>query len=312
MTANVRKFFPCLCLLAAALLLSCTENPFGSDSEISSKRTVSGTVELVGSSTQSGAYVWLEGLNLGTFTDREGNFEITLPSPGSQPGGGLTGAANLYYFVANYRLRSDQLILRNGEFLYSQGPLNEQGRLVDPVILTPLIDVDVQITPASFSTSYDSSLEVTTIIDVRVDEQQVLTVSTDLSVISVVLVEQLGSSGAFLRTLLSGPGRETITTLERGRHELKTRYFVTPNFLPAGSYQAIPYVWVLQDDLPAALIESLGAQYRQYSQDYIKIPFRRNGGQFSISMRRNRYGCPRRFQTIRGPSAGSNSKQEPQ
>ncbi len=264
------------------LISSCTENPFGSDNEIISKRSVSGQVELVGSSSQSGVYVWLEGLSLGAYTNRDGRFELILPSPGSQPGGGLTGAAHLYYYVANYRLSSEQLILRNGEFLYSQWPLNERGEIEEPEVLTPLIDVSVRVSPSSFSTNYDSALEVTTLIDVRVEQQAILTISDDQSLISTVLVEKLGSNGSFLRTLLAGPGRETITTLERGRHEFKTTYFVTANFLPAGDYQIIPYIWVIQNEIPPALIESLGASFEQYNQEYIKIPFKRSGGLFSI------------------------------
>jgi len=130
------KWGRCCAMVALLLAAGCTENPFDSGSEISAKTSVSGRVILLNSSSSEGVYVWLEGLNLGVFTGPNGDFLLRLPSPSSQPGGGFTGSANLYFYMANFQLDSTRLVLRGGEFLYSQGELNIRKHILLSALLT--------------------------------------------------------------------------------------------------------------------------------------------------------------------------------
>ena len=71
-----KKFY--IILLSTILLifhLNCTNNPFGND-EISDKgRKITGTVKLTDNSSPQGIYVWLEAIEVGTYTDADGFFE---------------------------------------------------------------------------------------------------------------------------------------------------------------------------------------------------------------------------------------------
>ena len=58
-------------------------------------------------------------------------------------------------------------------------------------------------------------------------------------------------------------------------------YQDTSNF-PAGNYQMVPYILVKQSGIPADLLTSLGDNVYEFHQDYLNLPFKRSGGNFTI------------------------------
>ena len=107
-------------------LSGCTWNPFGEEEISSGYREISGNVQLNDGSNPDGIYVWLEGFNAGTYTDGTGQFSLTLPQSGSS---GLSGVYKLYCYVANYELDYAQVVIQDGEFAYSRGDINKEGKL---------------------------------------------------------------------------------------------------------------------------------------------------------------------------------------
>ena len=75
-------------LLSIFLFSGCTGSPF-SDNEIPQEtRRITGKVEISDNThSPEGVYVWLGGFDIGTFTDQDGEFEITLPSTAQNSGG---------------------------------------------------------------------------------------------------------------------------------------------------------------------------------------------------------------------------------
>ena len=84
-------------LLLTILYFGCTHNPFFSD-EISTneKFSFSGNAQLPFTTNHSDILVYIEGLDVLTKTDQNGDFKVEMPlEPGFQPGQGLTAFYNV-------------------------------------------------------------------------------------------------------------------------------------------------------------------------------------------------------------------------
>jgi hypothetical protein len=52
--------------------------------------------------------------------------------------------------------------------------------------------------------------------------------------------------------------------------------------LPVGRYEAIPYFFIEQENMPSGLLASLGENVEAFGADFLKIPIKRKGGRFVI------------------------------
>ena len=66
------------------LTSGCTENPFANKDQRISSRNISGRIYLTDGAKPQGIFVWLETFNVGTLTDENGVFKLTLPSSMSE------------------------------------------------------------------------------------------------------------------------------------------------------------------------------------------------------------------------------------
>jgi hypothetical protein len=263
-------------------LIHCTENPFGGDAEISSKRTLTGRVNLRNTNSSAGLYVWLEGVNSSTFSDPNGRFQINLPPPSSQPGGGFTGSANLYFYMANFEMETGKVVLRNGEFLYSQGNINEKGEFREPRNIRKILNFHTALSPSIIDTTYVGTIRATITIEVLVPRVDFITLRSDSQYFTITAAEKINTPEYFGRTLTSSGVIRLDTTLFQGRHTFTADYFISRAYLPVGDYIFKPYMWIKQEDLPRALIRSLDAPYERYNQQYANLPFQREGGRFRV------------------------------
>jgi hypothetical protein len=55
-----------------------------------------------------------------------------------------------------------------------------------------------------------------------------------------------------------------------------------PNVLTVGNYYVTPYIYVIQDEIPEALLLHLGSFTRQLHSDYLEIPFKRRDGRLIL------------------------------
>lgn len=92
-------------------LLLCTENPLFDDNQMTGN-VIKGQVLLKDKTSDHFAYVWLEGFDLGTMTEKNGGFQLDLST--SKHGGGLVGQFNLYFYVNNDQLDSATVLIHNG------------------------------------------------------------------------------------------------------------------------------------------------------------------------------------------------------
>ena len=269
------------CLLCWGL--SCTQNPFDDQAEITSKNKVSGFIELEGVQDARNVYAWLDIFELGDFSDARGYFQLELPPPEQQPQGGYTGQVNLYFYSANYKIDSTSLIIRRGEFLFPQGLTDETGQLRNPVILEKLLDVTVTLDPATFSADDSAPVEIFVSLCAKQYPVEVLTTETNDREIAFFLAERVDTSDGGFFPINADAYREVYRLVENETEVWESFFVPTQTRLPAGEYRMLPYIWVRQRGLPRRLVESLNIPYERFSPNYGNLPFQRHGDGFFVT-----------------------------
>lgn len=277
-------------LISVMLLLmdfGCTGNPFWSDDVISGSNPICGSVVLSDGSNPEGAYVWFEGFNIGTRTDENGWFQITLPPQASQGAqGGLSGVFNLYFYVANYRLARFTVVVQKGLFCYSHGDIDKNGELIGGVNLIKLLDINTKVTPSRVDTGFvdDVSVEIT----MRAKSSAPVSVVFPKLVenrLGTIFLRKLGSDEiTILSTRIAGIVVSDQILIARSSSYTLTMFFrLRAGSYPIGEYEIIPYLLIEQDDFPYGLLKSIGEDVTQRGVNYLQIPFKRDEGRFEIT-----------------------------
>lgn len=270
-------------------LSGCVENPFGEDKISPGSGQVSGSVQLHDGSSPEGIYVWLESFDMGTYTDENGRFQVTLPPPASQgTPGGVSGPFDLYFYLANYRLASSRVVVRNGTFAYGQGDVSKDGELIEPKILMRFLKISTQVTPPVIDTDSDSTVHVK--IYVKITLQATIDTVTVVfprlleDLVGSVFSRKLDSDEVFILTTNSvGYVTNSAELIGRSPYNRTMVFELRPGAFSQGDYEVIPYLLVKHEIIPQRLLESLGSNVEELSPDYLKIPFRRECGRLRVT-----------------------------
>jgi len=153
-------------LIFLSWLFHCTELPFGDNKISAGHQQISGRVELNDGASPEHVYVWLSGLDIATWTDEAGKFTVKLPPKSIQP---VSGTFRLYYYLANYLLAWSEVVIREGEFLYSQGDINNKGELYIPKVMQRFLRISTSVSPASVSENYAYTINVSTTLQATIE-----------------------------------------------------------------------------------------------------------------------------------------------
>jgi|TARA_Y100000310_G_scaffold334953_1_gene415839 hypothetical protein len=268
------------------LVAGCTENPFNDDSEKISSRAISGAVTLNDGAVPKGVYVWLEGLDVGTRTDEQGEFSLVLPPPSSSSAGSaMDGVFNLYFYVANYAIDTAEVVLVNGEVARSEGDINDQSELKQSKQLYKLLDVVTSVSPQTILFEYWGKMNISVTLNAISSSVVVESLKKIANRVvfrtGLVLVDE---NDQFVKVI--GQGSSWDLGLETIRQEQTTwriRKSWPPCELPVGVYRFIPYLIIRQPNVPQALIESLGRDAQNLDRSYLNMPFIPRGGKLIVS-----------------------------
>ena len=84
-------------LIFSIQIFHCTHNPFFEDKiGETDGSSLTGSVTLSDGETPDRIYVWLDGVNAGTYSDIGGQFKLIIPTPPVQPGGGISGLSLIH------------------------------------------------------------------------------------------------------------------------------------------------------------------------------------------------------------------------
>lgn len=276
-------------LLTVLLLGGCTESPFEGDISPEPIK-ITGYVNLLrdleGDST---VYVWLEGFNLSTYTDNTGAFEIVIPREVSESSGNnLNGLYKLYFYVANYTVRTADVIVQNGKIVYGQGDVNKHGNLSHNIEMFKILDILTVVSPSRVDINYDGPIDVVLRLQAIVDSVTVIFPKSVGGLLGWLIFRNLETGEIYAD--IADIGADTQEYVGIGQESQSRRGVFQLNgtnfrelFLPIGEYKIIPFFYIHDEELPAELFASFGDVINKPNEAYLKIPFRRDGGHFRIS-----------------------------
>lgn len=271
-------------LAAFCIFYGCTSNPFGDDKISEEKRNVSGTIKLADQTSAKDVYVWLAGFNLGAYTDEQGQFQLTLPPKGGQgTPGGVSGVFNLYPYLANYHLDSAVTVIQNGLFVYSRGDINKDGKLAASKVLRRFLRISTVVSPTVVSKNFSGNIGVTVTLEALDDSATVIFPRSVGGLLGAVLFKRIGAEEVFVFEFSPGANTRDITIVGRAPKSRVMLFNLLQVPLPPGQYEVIPYLLVRHQALPKGLMESLAANVETLGPDYLKLPFRREGGLFEVT-----------------------------
>ena len=287
---NIIPFAACL-IYVATLTLSCTSNPFSNDQEIKEAK-LSGQVELSDGLSPDSVYVWLEGINLGAYTDNNGKFSISLPPPEAQGyGKGFNGELNLYFYVANYGLGSSVVVFANGKLDQVQQDIDEDGSLIEVKTLSPLLHIRTSTLLQSLNFGVQDTFPMKVIVEFE-------------TFYKTLVVESLREDlpwpqRGFFRTgiifkSLDNPSQNTIfvdspkcflyhdALLKNSKQTWEYDFELNKDEILPGKYSVFPYLLIHQRNVPPELIESISPGVEDFGMDYLKLPMKRTDGLFEV------------------------------
>ncbi len=269
-------------ILICFISIACTENPF-LDSNITEdgNRSFSGKVLIENDSDPSGIFVWIEELNLFTWTKTNGEFLFVLPAKAeSQPGGGFTGFLTVYYYVANYKLESSRVFVFDGVFKYADADLNEKGQIKDTIVLEKKLNIVTTVVPSLFSTTYTDIIQIkATLTTPENDPVRAGTNKNRYGEWTGIFIKSISDPGMDIIRIIDGGMREDIVT---GEITWKKTFYYSDLNLNPGKYEVIPFV-IVNENLPTGLLTAIGENVRSFSENYFNYPIRVETATIEIS-----------------------------
>jgi hypothetical protein len=263
--------------LGLLIFTHCTDNPFDEGDISGGKREVRGKVVLSEPGGLQDVFVWLEGFNIGTRTDEQGNFKLTLPpSSGQNSGGGLDGLFNLYFYLANYKLDTSQVLIRDGEFIYSRADINKNGELKEAKSLTQFLRIKTEVAPSKVFVNSTELLGIKVTLEaVLVDSVTVVFPGVVGGFLGAALLRNLETDVVFFVESTAGATTRDAVVVGPIPASRSLLFTLINDPLPKGKYEVIPYLLVKHEEIPSQLMESLGNEVEDLSPNYLKIPFKR-------------------------------------
>lgn len=283
---KTRRFSMAGLLIITVILIHCTRNPVG-DNKIKPKNlTVTGAVQLSDATLPEDVFVWLEGFNLSTITDSTGRFRLQLPSPETQPGGGVSGMFKIFYYVANYKFAVSIVAIVDGSFVYGEKAVDKNGR-ISRQILKKLVDIETNVTPTIFPMDSAGYLRISVAFRNPTEPINITAFhKPSTGELASIVIKRIGDPIQEAQLILTSIWPMT-QTIDRDS-DWTMSLFSREALLTAGTYELYPYIFIEQKDLPDELLRSIGMGYDKWRwhPDYLKIPLKLKTAVLIITDRR--------------------------
>ena len=271
-----------LLVITVLTLCTCTKNPFHNNGSVSDHYSIKGSVELDDGENPESLYVWLEIINIGTWTDTTGKFSLSLPSTESAEGG-QNGQFSLYAYAANYQHASTIVTVLDGQFVPGEDGLDDKGNLRTPLTLDKRLQISTAVKPSILELPANQTVEVTVTLN-PLDQQ--LTVQSRRAIVN----RATAYTGLFIVNENGEVAhKEDIESARMAEEpigiDVKTWVIsmdASSSNLSPGEYSVVPYMLV-KSDVPLGLLESMGKELLEFSADYLHLPMKRKDGTITIT-----------------------------
>jgi len=264
-------------------LFSCTKTPFGDEDISAGAGQVSGVVQLYDGSSAENVYVWLEGFAIGSYTDSNGFFTLTLPPKSSHgTSSGVSGTFKLYFYLANYLLKSAQVVVQENEFVYSKGDINKDGKIYEPIVLRRFLRIQTEVSPASVKANNTNPIAVEVTLTATIDSATVVIPKSVGGMLGAVLIKKIDTSEVQIYQSAAGAITQEVILVGLVSKKVGMGFDLMQKPLATGKYKVIPYLFIAHEKLPAGLMDSLLPEVETLNSNYLKLPFNREGGDFEV------------------------------
>ena len=284
-----RTRLPLLAACAVLVFCACTKSPLETVDAPAKQKTIAGKVALEDFISPEETFVWLEGFNLGTRADQGGGYQIELPEKGFQSvlPGGVEGVFKLYFFNANYFIKTLDLVVLNGEFVNGKGDILSTGALSRHLTLANIVTIRTEVSVPAIKASYDSTLTVSVLVSPVDIADSVKVRFPDLAEQSVARVFLKGIESDNMLNLTSSRfsvaelGEEPLTVDElTSLQEVRDRPLLLTielewrsGLAAADDYWVLPYLLIDHQDVPVDLLENMGVDLSNPLESFHKIPY---------------------------------------
>ncbi|HJM09940.1 MAG TPA: hypothetical protein QGF40_00980 [Candidatus Marinimicrobia bacterium] len=271
-----------LLVITVLTFYTCTKNPFHNNGSVSDHYSIKGSVELDDGENPESLYVWLEIINIGTWTDTTGQFSLSLPPTGSSEGG-QNGQFSLYAYAENYQHASTMVTVLDGQFVPGEDGLDDKGNLRTPLTLDKRLQISTAVKPSVLELPTNQTVAVTVTLN-PLDQQ--VTVQSRRAIVN--------RATAYTGLLIVSENGEVVhkEDIDSARMaeepigiDVKTWVIsmdASSSNLSPGEYSVVPYLLV-KSDVPPGLLESMGKELLEFSADYLRLPMKRKDGTITIT-----------------------------
>jgi hypothetical protein len=200
---------------------------------------------------------------------------------GSTPSGGVF---DLYFYLANYKLSSAKVVIQNEGFLYGQGDLDAGGRLFGTRRLAKLLHIRTQAFPSNIAENYAGPVDILMTLQATLDSVTVILPKVVGGLLGGIVLVKKETSEAFYSVPDVDANTRLITRIGTEPRSWRMVLNIARGQFPPGHYEIIPFMLVEQEEVPEALLQSLGPNVEGISADFLKIPFKRETGELAIGL----------------------------
>lgn len=275
---DLKRIIRFLSIVVVLMSAACTENPLFKE-KISSdpQRTIRGVVTLQNEVNNAGIVVYLEQYDMFVETGTDGSYTFTLPRPHIQAEERFTGLLRIYYYVANYRLDYSTVLVHEGEFVFDIIDLNEEG-VVQKKSLTKILDISTAVFPTIIEENYDGDVFVEIHANAFLDSVEISTIlkkGPELG--SIFLYSPEKTHVVTITDDIPRSFKITGTTI----FSMQFNWAAKKAQIPGGIYDVIPWLKVIQKDIPPALLSYFGKAV-DYNRTFLNTPYRRTLAKIQI------------------------------
>lgn len=268
-------------IMMISLWTNC-DHIFSSDEIQLDRRTINGMVKLSQESNFSNILVFLDGINIGTFTDANGTFKLTLPPNLGVSGSAISGIFDLYFYLANYNINKLRVVIQHGQFVFGQEGLDKNGKVTPSPMLTRALRIETSLAPgyrgvaSSFATKVRITAETNPVpVDLPNGSQEFL---------GGALLHNLATDSVYKKIMYTAGYTQIyhFTAYQSGR-DFFFIFDTKELHLPPGHYRVVPHVLPNYDALAKKIADYLGIDPTILSRDFLQWPMRCSGGEFTIA-----------------------------
>ena len=259
-------------ILIFIFICGCTSNPWWDD-QPTRKLTISGTVIAEDRETDIPVYIWVEDLDISGRTNSDNEFSIDI-SGLETADGSFSGEVRVFYYIHNYKVEYSVLSITEGRFSSNQTDFDEDGMLNQQIVLEKLASFNVSCDDA-WDRSLEDSIRIRMEIKVKDHNISMLTglksVGQDYAPAGVMFYQSASEDFYFDRNNVAYIGQSDFSS--GASVELLYRLGNGDVLAPDGTYTILPWFFIIEDDIPNGLYQSLGVtDIQSINFDHLSLP----------------------------------------